>query len=205
LLWELLFAIFDTYIKRDSARSIMMGKKIGMVVVFGIVLAMGAHARVGLGIVWGGNAAWHNWSPNFGAGFSLGIGELERVNWEMGLRFWGGSGYFNFNIDTAWHVYQYTITPFMGLYIGVGPYLGVNFDTAGSLGIDGQRHKRTLVDFGARVPIGLRFFFARHFDFWFGFVPNVGLAMTFRHKSIGGNQYGIGGGVGGEIGFRFWI
>ncbi|NIZ46851.1 DUF3996 domain-containing protein [Entomospira nematocerorum] len=180
-------------------------KKVLLILIFTFVGLSAAQARVGLGIVWGGSAAWNGWRGNYGAGFSLAVGELERVNWEMALRFWGGNNYFNFNIDTAWHAYQYNLASFVGLYIGIGPYLGFQWDMIKYRGDDNRTYQRYSVDIGARVPIGFRFFFARHFEIWLGMVPNVGLLIDIANQAIGGTRFRVGGGIGGEIGFRFWI
>ncbi|NIZ18662.1 hypothetical protein [Entomospira culicis] len=171
-------------------------------------------SAIGLGVVFGGSASWNGWGGSWGAGFSLGVGSLEDVDWELAVRASGGNGRFWVGLDLDWHLYQYNFTDWVAFYVGVGPYVGLAFGSKDSWynPVTGKNEKYGGyfgLDVGARVPVGFRFMLADMFDIWIAFVPNVGLGMTFYNKDYygnkGSNSFGIGGGIGGEIGFRFWF
>lgn len=175
-------------------------KKLMMVFALVLVGTTAANARIGLGIVFEGG---HSWSRSgvggFGGGLSLAFGEIEKVGLELGIRFWGSSNNgFVVGVDADWHLFQIDFTEWMGFYIGAGPYVGLNIRGNNN----NTRTSRFGLDVGLRVPVGLRFFLANHFDIWIAFVPKVGFGMRLENNN---DWFGLAAGVGGEIGFRFWF
>jgi Protein of unknown function (DUF3996) len=185
-------------------------KKLLMVGMFALMSVTSANA-LGIGVVFGGASSWNGWGFGWGAGFSLGLGSLEKVSWEFAIRASAGNRYFNINVDADYHFYQYNFTDWVGFYVGVGPYVGLTIRSKHK-NYDSNRDKDWNkgygggfgIDVGARIPLGFRFFFAEHFDIWLALVPNIGLYIGLGDY-YSNNRFGIGGGIGGELGFRFWF
>lgn len=191
-------------------------KKFFMVSALLLVGVMSANARFGLGIVFGGGGSWGTYSGSWGGGLSIGLGEIDAAKFEAGLRFWGSSSNgFQINVDTSWHVVNVSFTDWVGFYFGLGPYLGMRINNHSTTvsGSEINSHYFGL-DVGARLPLGIRFFLANHFDIWLAGVPHLGLAMRFAGSSttisgveskVKDNKFGFGGGIGFEVGFRYWF
>ncbi|NIZ40653.1 DUF3996 domain-containing protein [Entomospira entomophila] len=180
-------------------------KKLVMVVALSLAGITSAHAGVGLGVVFGGGTSWSGWGFGWNAGLSLGLGEFDRVNWEFGLKVSAGSGWFGIRLDADWHFYQLDIVDFMAFYVGVGPYVNLDIFSGVKNPLTNKKIGGGLgLDVGARLPLGLRFFFADHFDVWVGIVPQIGLHFGFGDL-YANSRFKIGGGIGGEIGIRYWF
>ncbi|NIZ18663.1 hypothetical protein [Entomospira culicis] len=163
-------------------------KKIVLICLFSMIGLSTVQARVGVGALWGTSASYRGWGVGNGFGLSVGIGEIgAKGNWDFGLRFWGGSGHFILHTQADWIFLELNFTDWFGLYGGVGPYVGMNFFSDGAQ-----------FDLGGRLPLGLRFMFFDRLDLWLAFVPSVGVGF-------GSGGVGLGGGLGGEFGIRFWF
>ncbi|NIZ46852.1 hypothetical protein PVA44_03760 [Entomospira nematocerorum] len=180
-------------------------KKLLMIATLALAGVTSAHAGIGLGAVFGSGTSWGGWGFGWGVGLSIGLGEYDRVDWEFAIRFAGGSRAFYINLDSAWHFFQLDIVEFMAFYIGVGPYVNLSFISGIKNHVTNDSYGGGFgLDFGGRLPLGLRFFFADRFDAWIAIVPQIGLRLGFG-DFYANSRVRVGGGIGGEIGIRYWF
>ncbi len=159
-------------------------------------------SAIGVGIVGGGGASgWGGNSRNGGnVGLSLGFGDVQDISWDLAIRLAFRSSnsvsFFRVAVDADWHIINYSVVNWFQLYVAVGPYAGLGWYSG-----SGNNNNTLYIDFGGRLPLGVRFIVFDRVDIWLAFVPSIGIDI-----GIGNNgSFGLGGGLGGEIGIRFWF
>jgi hypothetical protein len=170
-----------------------------------VVVSMSSVNAMGVGVVFGGNSGGWNFSGfNGGVGLSLGFGTIDDVKWELAVRMAFRSqrdnySYFNISADADWHLLAWTPINWFQLYLAVGPYAGLGFYSYKTS--SPSNGANVYFDFGGRLPLGARFMIADLVDIWLAFVPSVGFKIGMGNNG----SFGLGGGMGGEIGVRFWF
>jgi hypothetical protein len=169
-----------------------MKKKLA-ILVFILILTTGTAFAVqdgfGIGIIGGGGYGWSG-AGHYGGAISLKLPKMPvywGVKFDLGDNgFWiGVTGDFIHLIDNR------PLVPAVGLtwYIRAGLY--------GKVFI---RDNNFALDAGARLPIGLSFQPIRLVEIFLDVAPSVGFGVSFNPTHLG-----IGGGIGGELGIRFWF
>ena len=159
-------------------------KKIAIIaLVMGILCMAGASAqgRVGLGLYAGGAFSDGNFGPNGGISIKLGAFPV------LGIQFAGGDNWGFLGISADYHLVN--AAPLGSILTWFfGPGLQFNI---------GLGDSSAMWNLGLRIPVGLQLWLVRNFELFVDVVPNFSL--------LSNSGFGIGFGVGAELGFRFYI
>ena len=187
-------------------------KKLVLALVLTVALSVNAFAEHpdgwGVGVV--GRGGWSGQSGGWG---SRGLGGLAiSLKAPMFPIYWGlsfdlGTNFFGMGITGDYHLIHNNIYDFdgpkIGWYLGVGGFLGFSHYSP-------SRSSWTSLRFGGRVPVGLSFQVPAgdiSFEVFGALVPHLGLGFWFRNSEHwpDTSRAGIIGGIGGELGIRFWF
>jgi len=97
----------------------------------------------------------------------------------------------------------------LGWFFGIGGYVGFASHSQRNYWHDGRYWTRgwTRVGFGVRAPIGLTFQPIDFLELFINLAPSVGINI-FSNDNAWDDRYsgaGLGVGLGGELGLRFWF
>lgn len=179
-------------------------KKVLLICAFAIAGVSSASA-IGVGVVFGGGSNGWNFSNgsggDLGVGLSIGFGDIQDINADLAVRFAFRSNnnvsFFRVAADFDWHLWNLPITDWFQFYISGGLYASLGWYSGSN-----NNNNTLYLGVGGRLPLGIRFIVIDNLDIWLAFVPAVGLNL-----GIGGNNSGagLGGGIGGEMGIRWWF
>jgi len=179
-------------------------KKVALVLVLAVVMSAGAFAQhpdgwaVGAGFQFGGH--WDNDRGDPGSGLSLFLKApqfpiywgiyADIFDWEF-----GNYTHFGFRVTGDYFLIHNYLVQDIGLswFLGLGGYVGFWHASNGG--------SANLLDFGARLPIGLSWMPLDFLEIFLDIAPSVG----FYFWSGDRDSSGLGGGWQGDLGIRFWF
>jgi hypothetical protein len=173
-------------------------KKLVLVFAFLVIITIGVFAEHpgvwGIGIVGQGHL---NWSfagyPDPGVALSLKTPQ-KPIFWGINARI--KRNYFGVSVTGDYYLVDQRLTPDFnfGWYLGIGGYAGF-YNVSGDSGYFG-------LGAGARVPIGIYFFPVSFFEVFLDLAPSLGLGINFGN---GVDPDFPAGGMGADLGVRFWL
>jgi len=172
-------------------------KKLALVLVFLVILAVGAFAEHpggwGIGIVGQSHFDWNGFAGSPGAALSLKAPQ-KPIFWGVSARI--KNNYFGVSVTGDYYLIDKRLTPDInfGWYLGIGGYAGF-YHVGGDSNYNG-------LGVGARVPIGIYVFPVNFFEVFIDIAPSLGLGINFGDK--GGLELPAGG-LGADLGVRFWL
>jgi hypothetical protein len=171
-------------------------KKLVLVLAFLVILAVSAFAEHpggwGIGIVGQGHLDWNGFKGSSGAALSLKMPQ-KPLFWGISARIM--KDYFGVSATGDYYIIDKRLIPDInfGWYFGIGGYAGfyhVGGDNYSGLGV------------GARVPIGIYIIPVNFFEVFIDVAPSLGLGIYLGNKS--GLELPAGG-LGADLGVRFWL
>jgi hypothetical protein len=171
-------------------------KKLVLVLTLLVILAVSVFAEHpggwGIGVVGQSNYDWDGFAGYWGAALSLKAPQLP-IFWGISARI--ANSYLGLNVTGDYYLLDQTIVRNgnLGWYLGLGGYAG--FYHNGDSNYNG-------LGVGARLPIGIYIIPLRFFEVFFDIAPSLGLGMNFGSK--GGLNLPAGG-LGADLGVRFWL
>lgn len=164
----------------------------------------------GIGIFGRGGFGWGSGAGGGDFGLSLKAPMLP-IFW--GLSFSIGSSYVGVGVTGDYYIIDKPLLSDIKLhwYLGVGGYIGFqHWSFKGAY----WEASWTYIDFGVRLPIGLSWQPLDFLEVFAAVVPSLGLYIdtdgTWKDTSGTEHKYhegglGLGGGIGFELGIRFWF
>jgi hypothetical protein len=172
-------------------------KKLVLVLAFLVFMAVGAFAEHpsgwGIGIVGQSNFAWNGFTGYPGAALSLKTPQ-KPIFWGINARI--KNSFFGVSVTGDYYIIDKRLTPDInfGWYFGIGGYADF-YHVGGDSSYNG-------LGVGARVPIGIYIIPVSFFEVFIDVAPSLGLGIKF------GNESGLelpAGGLGADLGIRFWL
>jgi hypothetical protein len=187
-------------------------KKIAVIFVLAVALSIGNvyadHPKGwGIGIVGGASGAWDGFAFGGSWGLSLKAPQLP-IYWGVGL--WVVPNNFSLNVTGDYYFIDKVLIPEANLHWFLGLGGVVNFYNY-SDSWPGHDYSWWRLWLGARVPIGLSWQPLKFLEVFADVVPSLGLGYYSGYDGWGGYTgksggiYFPGGGIGFEIGLRFWL
>ena len=176
-------------------------KKTVLVFIMAVVISVSAFADhppgLGVGVVGQYDIAWDNYVRAPGVALSLKAPHLP-IYWGLSLAL-RDNGFGISVIGDRYLIDSNLVRELnLGWYLGIGAYTGV----FGYTGSESGFSLRT----GARVPIGIYIFPVDFFEIFLDVAPSLGLGVYLGDR--GGRTFPIDfpdGGIGADIGIRFWF
>jgi len=187
-------------------------KRIVLALALVAVVSMGAFAyRPGGWGVGGGFQFGHNWddhiSTRYRANSSLTLflkAPTVPIYWGLSAsvfdwRFGSDETRFGFRVTGDYHLIDSVIFPDIGLgwFLGLGGYLSYDRRSWGG------NSYFNLVDLGVRVPIGISWIPLDFLEVFGSIAPSLG--FYWHNRGWTSDRTGIGGGLQGDLGVRFWF
>jgi hypothetical protein len=172
-------------------------KKLVLTLVLLMILSVSAFAGHpsgwGIGIVGQYNLGWDGFDSALGAALSLKTPKIP-LYWGINLNM--RNNYFSSTLTGDYYFLDSTLVNDVnfGCYVGIGFYAGF-YHVGGDNNYNG-------LGAGARLPIGIYIIPVKFFEVFLDVAPSLGLGFNF------GDEFEIkipSGGLGLDIGFRFWI
>jgi opacity protein-like surface antigen len=172
-------------------------KKLILIVLLGLVIATAGvfadhPAGWGIGVEGQYNFAWEGFEGGSGAALSLKAPQLP-IFWGISLSFRDDT--FGISVTGDKYITDKALIPDinLGWYLGLGGYVGL-------LHWSGYN----MINFGARLPIGLSWRPLDFLELFLDVAPSLGLGIYFGDY-VGDNFEFPEGGLGMDIGVRLWF
>jgi len=171
-------------------------KKTVMLIMLAVILSVGAFAEHpsgwGVGVVGQGGVVWDGFGGSGGGALSLKAPQFP-IYW--GISFALRNNFWGISVTGDYFTIENTINSNLNLgwFFGIGGYAGVYGYSGSESGI--------ALHAGARAPIGIYIFPLNFLEVFLDVAPSLGLGLGIGDR--GGIN--IDGGIGGELGVRFWF